>query len=104
MDHSFEGPDMSIHTNKLLTSLCLMGAMTGCVSLSDEMKVKDYVRNRASFDFSCPKEKIEVLELASKTFSATGCDKKGVFNCLYAGNWYEGARLECVQEAQKRNQ
>ena len=74
---------------------------SGCLSLRDEVKVKDYVRNRAAFDFSCSKDKVEVLELASKTFSATGCDKKGLYSCAYAGNWYEGARLECLQDKPK---
>lgn len=75
--------------------LCLV--TTGCAhNLRDELNVKDYVRNRAAYDFSCARDKIEVLELQAKTFSATGCDKKGVYVCKYPERqWYETPNLEC---------
>jgi hypothetical protein len=71
--------------------------------LRDEMKVKEYVTNRASYDFDCPKDKIEVGELESRTFAATGCGKKGVYSCKYPeAAWYEARNMECKSESSKK--
>jgi hypothetical protein len=53
----------------------LCAASSGCVSAGEA------VRNRASYDFGCPKEEIRADKLtgAGITFAAHGCGKKAVY-------------------------
>ena len=89
-----------MHVKNIISTAILLATLNliGCVSLMDEINVTDYVRNRASYDFSCAKEKIQVDGLARKVFAAVGCGKKGIYACVYTGAWFESPRLECKQE------
>lgn len=61
-----------IHILTLLAAL----AATGCVNVADQTVA---VRHRASYDFGCPPERIEVTWLQSATYGAEGCRRKQVY-------------------------
>ena len=89
---------------RTIFSFIVVLAISGCTTvLRDEMKVKEYVTNRASYDFDCPKDKIEVGELESRTFAATGCGRKGIYSCRYPeAAWYEDRHMECKSDSSKK--
>jgi len=37
------------------------------------------LRTRAAFDFECPEQQITLTKLASYTYGATGCDRRGTY-------------------------
>jgi hypothetical protein len=39
----------------------------------------DVVRDRASYDFGCPKDQVETVEIEPLTIAAHGCGKKSVY-------------------------
>lgn len=79
-------------------SITVLLVAVGCAhNIKDEFNVKSCVINRAAYDFNCPKEKINIGELQEKTFSASGCDKKGFYHCKYPETaWYNTPNLECA--------
>jgi hypothetical protein len=46
---------------------------TACASASD------VVRDRASYDFDCPRDQIETAAINTLTLAARGCGKKSVY-------------------------
>ena len=57
----------------LLALLCTLGA---CATTAAQM---DLVRNRATFDLDCPKEKLEVVDLGNQAYGVRGCEKRASY-------------------------
>ncbi|AFM14032.1 hypothetical protein [Turneriella parva] len=52
----------------------------------------EQLRRRASFDLGCAEEKIELIELDSRTTGVSGCNKKATYieSCAQNTMWKEG--------------
>ncbi|MFO0759414.1 MAG: hypothetical protein U0359_23170 [Byssovorax sp.] len=58
------------------------GSMLGCVSSAE------VVKDRASFDLSCPREQIVAQELGNHmTMGVSGCGKKATYVYTSDGRW-----------------
>ena len=62
--------------------------LTACVSVEEQTAA---VRSRASYDFSCDPNKIQVTFLQSNTFGADGCKNKQVYTTQGTLVYKEGA-------------
>jgi hypothetical protein len=65
--------------------LVLVPALSGCLAESQ-------VRDRASADFGCPEDQIEVGYVGAGAFRATGCQQYATYVCGSAGCLQNGAR------------
>jgi len=70
----------------LVTALCAI--LPACVSIPDQVQV---VRNRASYDFDCAPERIEVVWLQSGMYGAQGCRNKQIYEVQGTLVYKEGA-------------
>lgn len=72
---------------KLTLLLLLMLGLYSCASSSQKEiqdKGKSLVREQASFDFDCPKNKI-IIKMLSTSYCAKGCGKKGTYQVMCHG-------------------
>jgi len=51
-----------------------VSAITGCSSIMERTVIR-----RATFDLDCEQEKIQLLELGSRTYGVRGCGKKATY-------------------------
>jgi hypothetical protein len=72
--------------NHSLLALAFGATLFGCVTSQGVAK------QRASHDFSCPEDQVQVTRIAGSSYDASGCGKKAVYNCA-AGN-----TVVCVPE------
>jgi hypothetical protein len=50
-----------------------------CALVSACASASDAVRDRASYDFDCPKDQVETVPIDTLTIAAHGCGKKSVY-------------------------
>jgi len=81
-------------TFRAVSFLLLVFLTSACVSVSDYLKADDYTRNRASFDFDCSPDEVDVKKVGQLSFAASGCDSKGIYECKHEGPWY-GKVMRC---------
>ncbi len=63
----------------------------------------DVVSQRASFDLSCPRDKIAVEEIGGDSFGATGCGQKASYTCICMYHvWSECTKPLCQMDAHSR--
>ncbi|QDG54085.1 hypothetical protein FIV42_26090 [Persicimonas caeni] len=60
------------------TMVLALAALSFCVS-SACVSPSQAVKDRATFDFDCPKDQIEVIELGTLTYGAKGCNKRATY-------------------------
>ena len=73
---------------RFLCAAALTLSIGACVSVDEQSMA---VRNRASYDFSCPPENIAVTWLQSGTYGAEGCRAKQVYEVQGTQVYKEGA-------------
>jgi hypothetical protein len=81
-----------------LFSLCLVGVIgtAGCL-FGQGASPQTVVQTRASNEFSCPKEKVQLQALGGTSFKATGCGQTATYTCMggNVGNPYDAI---CTKE------
>jgi hypothetical protein len=50
-----------------------------CVFASACASASDVVRDRASYDFACPRDQVETVPIGTLAIEARGCGKKSVY-------------------------
>ena len=58
---------------RILSLGLVMAIASGCTTSGT---INSRVTDAASFDFTCPKQEIEVSKINSTSYGATGCNKK----------------------------
>jgi len=56
-----------------------MSTAVVCVLASACASASDVVRDRASYDFDCPREQVETVPIGTLTIAAHGCGKKSIY-------------------------
>jgi len=80
-----------------LTSASLLAfTITGCL-FGQGAAPKDVVRTRASREFSCPPEKVQIEELGGTSYRASACGTTATYTCMggNVGNPYDAM---CTRE------
>lgn len=53
--------------------------------------------DRAAFEFDCPKESLEVTELAGRTFAVKGCGKKAVYVSVQGSGFVRNSDIQTTK-------
>jgi hypothetical protein len=79
----------------VLCALVTCGA-AGCL-FGQGAPPRTVVQTRASNEFNCPKEKLQIQELGGTSFKATGCGMTATYTCMggNVGNPYDAM---CTRE------
>jgi hypothetical protein len=63
----------------------------------------EVVAQRASFDLSCPRDKLSVQGIGGDSFGATGCGQKASYTCICMYHvWSECTKPLCQMDAHSR--
>lgn len=83
-----------MRSQRLRACLVCASLLVGCVTVSEYTAVA----RQASFDLNCPESDIRVVELNTRTYGATGCNRQGTYSgycdpfgqCFIAANGRQG--------------
>lgn len=57
---------------------------------------------RASFELECPKDQLQVVELATMTIGVTGCGKRAVYKWVEGTGWVNNTGVDDHRAAEKK--
>ena len=78
---------------KLLALIIFTLSAASCSNLEGN------IYDRAAYDFQCPASKLQVKEIASGKFQASGCEKVAIYECAGRVPSQEGSgTVACILE------
>lgn len=66
---------------KILLAM-ILGAFalaSGCVTVPTDARAVPAVHKQAAFDFDCPQDQLQIMELGHHKYGAKGCGKKATY-------------------------
>jgi len=75
---------------RVIALLALSATTTGCTSYLN------IVKQRASFDLTCPPDQVQVSEIGGTSYGAVGCGARASYTCSggFQTNTWEGAKCQ----------
>ena len=65
-------------------------------AISSCSNLEGTIYDRAAYDFQCPVNKLEIKQIASGKFQASGCEKVAIYECAGRIPSAEGGTVACI--------